>query len=98
MATDIKTYGADERSRRWVQRWGWGGDKFLELVVIDELGQVEATGHARPFDNRAPTQEEAVKEILGGAIREADADLKRRGPEPEPKPEPPRWTQLPGAS
>jgi hypothetical protein len=59
----------------------------LDYVIIDDLGRVHPTGRTRAFDERAPTEEQAVSEVLSDGISQADADLERR-PEPEPQSEP----------
>lgn len=67
MAKDIRPWGTQtERKWAWVQRRPGAigdhalGGPYLELIGIDEVGEVTATGICRPFDERAPDQAGAV--------------------------------------
>ncbi len=50
----------------------------LELLAIDEVGNVSRTGARRSFDDAAYTREQAVLEHLEAGIKQADASLERR--------------------
>lgn len=92
--TDIRPYGAGEAlGYYWVRRSTYAGraaSSTVELVAIDALGNVTATGVRGDDDPAAPTEQEAVLQHLGAGIKEADAKLERRRREaPEQEPEKP---------
>ena len=94
MATDIKPLGAgDGKSFYWIKVGANipGAVGHLQLVVVDEYGQIMPTTIRGRWDHAAATRSEAVESHLSGGIAEADRDLERRrreAPEPEPSPPP----------
>ena len=93
--SDIRPLGASEgKARYWIKMHaGFTGARgSLRLVLIDEAGNVEFTPLGKPWDDAAPTKDEAIQAHLRGAVAEADRDLERRRreapPPSEPKPPP----------
>ena len=86
MTNDIRPLGAGAGATPyWVQGQRYGS---VRLVFIDEMGLMTRTGIRRPWDENAPTEEEALIAHLGAAIDQADAALERwkRDRSKQPKP------------
>jgi hypothetical protein len=87
---DIRPLGAgDGKAFYWVQTSSHPGGSALQLVAVDEVGEVTRMPIRAGFDAAAPTLAEAVEAHLGRAIADADRELERRrreAPEPEPHP------------
>jgi hypothetical protein len=92
MASDIRPLGAgDGRAFYWIKTSSHPGGSALQLVAIDEFGEVTRMPIHAEHDAAAPTLGEAVRAHLAGAVAEADRELERRrreAPEPEPAPPP----------